>query len=399
MLAPDPLSLVQAKAAEQKGGPLPSSAEVAAAPPPSDKHALCLQILTDGYVQSFVDFFYLTHKPEARAASDDDEQGEDRFVLPTEQLEFVRSSLCDAEAARRQSQTKEVFGSYQALAELFASMDDYKTCIYFREKCLEISKLVSDTEGELTASRELGVAHEKLNNVPESIKFYEKAHQLAQGDPEHGPQANRDLVHAYLRYAQACEASDLPTALAYHQRCLQGALESSDNALIGSAHYHLGQCLELVKEAAQAIEHYQSYLGLCKQTGDNDGQGAAAFALASAFQQIGDTSSAVTHLEAFIDLAQGTGQVRSQAEACNSLGVIHSKQGDARSAVHYFERFFELARSLGDRSLIDKARVNLGIARGNLVMGAYVQVVSSDLNALLKWKNRRIPFAEAAPRK
>jgi len=46
-----------------------------------------------------------------------------------------------------------------------------------------------------------------------------------------------------------------------------------------------------------------------------------------------------------------------------------------------------------------QARVNLGIARGNLVMGAYVQVVTSDLNTLLAWKNRRVPFAEVAPRK
>jgi hypothetical protein len=32
-------------------------------------------------------------------------------------------------------------------------------------------------------------------------------------------------------------------------------------------------------------------------------------------------------------------------------------------------------------------------------MGAYVQVVTTDVHALLKWKNRRVPFAEVAPRK
>lgn len=147
-------------------------------------------------------------------------------------------------------------------------------------------------------------------------------------------------------------------ALSFHERCLHGAQESADKGLIGSAHYHLGQCLESLQEATQAIEHYNAYLDLCKEQDDHDGQGAAAFALASAYQQTGDTASAVTHLEAFIELAQGTGQVRSQAEACNSLGVIHSKQGDARSAVHYFERFYELARSLGDRRLTDKVRAD-----------------------------------------
>lgn len=195
--ARDPLQVFNEKL--QKGAPEPHEPD---APPPLDKHTICLQILQDGFVQSFVDFFYLTHKPEADAPTngsdgiehDNSRPGENRLVLPSEQLEFVRSSLCDAEAARRQSQTKEVFSSYQALATLFASMDDFKTSVYFREKCLEISKLVADTEGELMASRELGVAHDKLSNKPESIKFYERAHQLSQGNPEHSAQSNRDLV-------------------------------------------------------------------------------------------------------------------------------------------------------------------------------------------------------------
>jgi len=260
----------------------------------------------------------------------------------------------------------------------------------------------------LIAGRQLGVAHEKLGNIAESIKFYERAHQLAKAEPpdaDHeaaaiGAQANHDLVQAYLAQARECEGKeDYQQALLYHEKCVASAVESQDKRLIGSAHYHLGQCLEHVRDSTQAIDHYKQYLELCRESGDTQGQGTAAFALASAHQQIGDTASAVTHLEAFIDLAQGTGQVRSQAEACNSLGIIHNKQGDARSAVHYFERFYELARSLGDRQLVDKARTHLGIARGNLVMGSYIQVVTTDLNALLKWKNRRVPFAEVAPRK
>lgn len=192
-MSDNPLLVLQQKVSPK---PLVEAAKLADAAP-LDKHALCLQILQDGYVQSFVDFFYLTHKPDAPAAAagdDDEQQGDGRFELPADQLEFVRRSLCDAEAARRRSETKEVFASYQALAALFASMDDYKTSVYFREKCLEIARLVADTEGELVASRELGVAHEQLGHKLESIQFFEKAHQLARGNPEQGARSNRDLV-------------------------------------------------------------------------------------------------------------------------------------------------------------------------------------------------------------
>ena len=54
------------------------------------------------------------------------------------------------------------------------------------------------------------------------------------------------------------------------------------------------------------------------------------------------------------------------------------------------------ARSIGDRQLIDKARTYLGIARGNSVLPSFMNVVTNDLDALLRWKNRRLPFTDAA---
>ena len=42
-----------------------------------------------------------------------------------------------------------------------------------------------------------------------------------------------------------------------------------------------------------------------------------------------------------------------------------------------------------------QARTYLGIARGNSVLPSYTRVVTSDLDALLRWKNRRVPFTDA----
>ena len=79
-----------------------------------------------------------------------------------------------------------------------------------------------------------------------------------------------------------------------------------------------------------------------------------------------------------------------------SLGVLYNSLNDYASAVQYLERFFELARQIGERQLIDKARTYLGIARGNAVLPSFMSVVTSDLDALLRWKNRRTPFTDAA---
>jgi tetratricopeptide (TPR) repeat protein len=109
-----------------------------------------------------------------------------------------------------------------------------------------------------------------------------------------------------------------------------------------------------------------------------------------------DSPAALTFLQSFLQLAQASGKPQAQAEACCSLGVLYNQQGDFANAVQYLEQFFELARSIGDKALLDKARTYLGIARGNAVLPAYMHVVTHDLDALLRWKTRRLPFSDSA---
>ncbi len=43
-----------------------------------------------------------------------------------------------------------------------------------------------------------------------------------------------------------------------------------------------------------------------------------------------------------------------------------------------------------DRTTLDRARVHLGMARGNAQMGSYMHVINYDMTSLLRWKNRRV---------
>ena len=53
-----------------------------------------------------------------------------------------------------------------------------------------------------------------------------------------------------------------------------------------------------------------------------------------------------------------------------------------------------LCVSVGDRTLIDSARINLGMARGNMAMSKYMGIVNDNLPALLNWKTRRQQFKQ-----
>jgi tetratricopeptide (TPR) repeat protein len=364
-----------------------------------DKNTLCVDILMEGFVQSYVDFFYLTHRPEPNP--DPNEEGVEREIeVPGEEMLFIRDNLTRAESARRHGETTTVYDCYNNLARYFQNVDDSKTGIYFYEKCLEISRLTMDRLGEMRANHSLGLAHESINNTTNAITYHERHLDLAKevANEAEGKIANTELVKVYRKAAEEYESdSDYKQAIAFHEKCLKSSQHSDDRASEGLANYRIGRAYVMLNEADRAISFLDDYQVICKELEDLEGEGAACSALAAAYQSLKSVDSAVQFLEGFLEIATKTDNLIAQGEACCNLGVIYNTRGDFSKAVQYFEKNFEIARSTvasgkGDRSLVDTARVNLGMARGNSQMQAFMHIVNYDITTLLRWKNRRIKF-------
>lgn len=88
--------LDQARGAGQEG----RGGEEAGAGGGPTKESECLDILCGGYVQSFVDFFYLTHRPDPNPGPGA-ESAPPEIHVSGEDMTFMRSKLTRAEAARR----------------------------------------------------------------------------------------------------------------------------------------------------------------------------------------------------------------------------------------------------------------------------------------------------------
>lgn len=426
-----------------------------------DKQTLCIDILVSGHVQAFVDFFYLTHRPEVEPQ---EEPQEEQVGIPSAMLPLVKTQLAEAEVARRRGDTQAVFGSYRQLADFFTGLADQRTAIYFWEKCLEITQLTSDTAGEAQATRSLGMAHEASEDLLAAIKQYEQLLRLTQstGDVAGSQQANEHLVVAYQAIAAEREAAgEADAAIEFREKCLTASRACGDPSKESKAQYQLGQANEKLADLEhlqKALGHYEQFLALSERAQDVEAQGMACYALAQVYQRMQVRASARTghqpypvlaqsvssldtlcahtqdgeaslhNMQRYLQLAQSSGKLTAQAEACCSLGVLYNQQNDFASAVQYLERYFELARSIGDRQLIDKVRVlemstlvahqmfgvaaygvadlvgvcccaqartYLGIARGNSVLPSFMNVVTNDIDALLRWKNRRTPFTES----
>lgn len=378
-------------------------------------------MLVEGFIDSFVDFFYLTHRAPAGGRGG----AEGSEAPPLDTMTFIKSHLTAAEEVGRRGDHVRVFEHYTELADHFFQGGDVKTAVYYYEKGADAATAAGDAACQSVACKKLGVAHESMGNVTSAIELLERHLALAQQlqDPQQVTSACFRLIEVYGTCARELEEKgDLEGALEVYSKSLQAAISAKDVRSQGLATHRLGLLYRRLGRPQEAVEHQKRYAELSKQLGDQQGEAAAYAALAESFQDMGDSSVAVEYLENFLAIASKNNQLvralasdrpasislppppscvrmpralltlsqTSQYEACAALGAISARQGEHAKAVGFFEKMFETAKTIGDRRLVDAARVRLGVARGHVALDAYMSMVRSDEQALLRWKSKRV---------
>lgn len=357
-------------------------------------------MLGEGFVQSFVDFFYLTHRPDPSPGAAAAAEGAAALVelhVPPKEMAYVRDHLARAENARRQGDTGTVYESYSALAQHYHAVGDPKTGVYFFEKCLEISRLTNDQRGEMASNHDLGLLYQSTGEPLAAARYHERHLALAQKEDAAAEvrTAASELVKVYRILAEAHEhGGRRDAAVQLYTKGLEAAQAAKERRSEGLANYRLGRTLLLLDEPHRAIAFLEDFEAISKDLSDREGRGQACAALAAAYQALQNDDKALTYLKTCLALATDTGNLLAQGEACCALGVIFNKRREYDTAVEYFERNFEFARTTsnagsGATATVDIARVYLGMAKGNQMLKRYVNVINHDPKALLSWKTRR----------
>lgn len=358
-----------------------------------DKQQLCIDLLMVGCVQSYVDFFYITHRkaaPKEGAPASEDEVKD--VVIPEETLIFLKETLEQAESARRLRSYLQCYESYNSLAEFFEKVPDLKSAMYFYHRCADVAAEVDAWESIAKANLNLGSCEEQGGNWQSAMQYHEKALEIATSAdslPLQIKAASR-LTTVCQVLAEQCEKDGHDAeAVQLYERCLSSAQLSKDAALEGSACHKLGLSKHKTGNYEQAVELQKQYLDICRIQDDRVGESAARAALAQAYEATGDTQEAIKQLENLLSVASEAGELKAQAGACLNLGILYNSRGNHEKSVELLEQHFDLARQIGDRKLIDSARVVLGMVRGNGKLKAYINMVNHDLDKLLKWKSKR----------
>mmetsp|Transcript_28532 Transcript_28532/g.27321 ORF Transcript_28532/g.27321 Transcript_28532/m.27321 type:complete len:521 (+) Transcript_28532:183-1745(+) len=392
----------------------------------SNESDFCQKLLCDGYVQSFVDFYHLTRRA--------DPQSDDRIVTNTvAQLTFIRDNLVSAEVSRRQGNTFNVYAAYGRLADLYVKTMDWRTSIFFHEKCLEVAQLTADARAEMTANHALGVVYQKMTEFETAQKFHERHEEVAMlyDVVEEVAKANTELYKVYTVLARHLESvGKLPEALKIYETCLESAKKSFDKRAEGEANGKIGTLLLQGGDAAKCIPYLKEQCHIAQEMGNAEGKCNACSALALAFDSLGQAEKALTELTLVHGISEQAGDPMLQSKACRALGTLYSKVGKLEAAFESLKKHYSLVNSAfskitdtSDRKSsssgaaeklqgevaalnlaspnalvtvkdLDLARAYVGIAKGNLLMGTYIVTIHLDLTSLLDWKLTRSELPE-----
>ena len=151
----------------------------------------CHQLLVDGFVQSYVDFYHLTH----RADPNQGEGSTAKISTPFEDMVLLRDNLTAAENCRRSGNTSGVYKAYTALTDVYVKKSDWKTAIFFQEKCLEVAQLTSDKKAELDAIHSLGCVYQRMSDFSAARTLHERQEDLASMQDD-----TKEVVHCTPLY-------------------------------------------------------------------------------------------------------------------------------------------------------------------------------------------------------
>lgn len=385
----------------------------------------CQLLLVEGYVQSYVDFYHLTHRADPHAPEG---RQNVKIETSTEDMTLIRDNLVKAEISRRQGNTTGVYQSYNNLAEFYKKSMDWRTSIYFHEKCLEVAQLTSDLRAEMAANHSLGSVYQKMADWEMARKFHERHEEIAHSVDivEEVGKANVELHAVYRVIAQRFdEEGAADEALEMYHKCVESAKKCWDKASEGEANGKIGNLLLRRGNPTLSLPYLRNHSQISADLGDAEGRCRACSALAWALDSLGDENGALEELTLVHSISEQAGDAYLQAQACQALGTLYSKVGKLEEAVTALERHFELFKTISAKAAnlylgstrprtntnskktdnlstattsttpivkaedLDLARVYVGISKGNMMMGAYVFAIQTDLSALLDWKLNR----------
>ena len=407
--------------------------------PAADKQSLCLDLLMRGYVNSYVDLFYLTHRHDNQTTAHNNSGSTDQqhrssvftapsarsssisrtsrssstaanpassgsrpstVVIPSSSLPFLSQQLSTAEHYHRLAQPSPIFTAYTALSHYFTQLHDYKTAVYFQDKTLELAdNLCAAAAGSGGAAgmgrvylpvivqslAELGSLYESMDQPKAAIAHFERCGRVAREMTAAGlatesetaviDKARQQLVHAYMRYASEHERAGEWQEAVRFYGKCIRDAKEVDDKSSEMASLYHIALIDIVTGQHEAALPHLQAALSLARTLSAHLEPSILVTLASVYEHLNELSLSIQYLEDAYLVSTQQRDDSRQCEVMARLGEVYSRQGEYKEGMRMFEKCYEVCRKAGDRTGMDVARINVGKSRGNVFMQQFMQLV------------------------
>jgi len=273
------------------------------------------------------------------------------------------------------------------LARVRQRLGDYSGALALWERALAAATNANELPRVASIQRSIGLAHYWSGAFEEALSHYEAALDAARRAGDRPLEARVLIPKASC--LQAIGRSD--EARLAVMRCLELATELNDDALLARVHRALLLLYVWTGPAAKAQEHGQRAIAIAEASGQRTVAWSAHWALAMLAGLTGNAEDVRRHLGDAQRIAE---ELRSPLLRVWTAEVeieYAAGMGEWDHAVALAERTIEVARSLGQRTLLPRLLVWLGLlyfGRGDVERGKACVDEAWDLSGASDSKNR-----------
>ncbi|KAJ3064897.1 hypothetical protein HDU98_011746 [Podochytrium sp. JEL0797] len=264
---------------------LPSSADTNSKARVPVTQSICLQLLTEGQIHSFIDFFNIVHTP---AKPNQPPTPLNTYSL--DELTTLKTLLTTSEISLRKGERAEIYEAKKALGFFYQTLGMLDLGLSYLREAYECARTIhANKQYEIEAAHNLGLLLASMGEAHEALKLYEQSRSLAsdKGDVDAETLASKSLVGARILIAKDLEKNGrFKDAIVHYAQSIQIIEKSTpDEKLVNDLNFCLGNAYKEDGAIDTSVQFLDKYLEKCKELNDPLSAGKAQLALASCYER------------------------------------------------------------------------------------------------------------------
>lgn len=354
-------------------------------PPIISRKSLCIDVLSEGFVSSFIEFFYLSHRYSDINHQTNDNKNIDNNTndnsnsinhelltdsnLSEDELIFLKENLVMSEIAKRKCDWSKMHIAYKNMGDFFKNRKEYQTAVYFYDKCIsQCLDLYANTDDKhlLLLSTETE-AEKETESAESEIKTEEK--QMLEERKNIQKDIQSLYLISYLDLGLTYEAlNNIQFAIECHEKHLYIAthyLHSQTDARV--ANRNLIRTFKLKADELQSNGNYVESMAVLEKciisahaAHDLMGESIAHKTLGNIMYVLKQYRECIAHYKKYLKISLEIDDAIGEGNANFQLGKAYQCIGDELLAMRYFEEYMKI--SCKDKQMKSESEACLALA-------------------------------------